>query len=106
MIQLCIKKKGQKTWKVGVDQTELRQGTEPQVAKRQDLKGKRGTQHIDRCWKFIKQRLSKGTCTRAGMRSLQAQIRSAQYEYWYRGEDMWVRTGDLLATYMYDIVSP
>ena len=24
---------------VGVDQTELRQGTEPQVAKRQDLKG-------------------------------------------------------------------
>ena len=34
MIQLCIKnKKGHKTWKVGVNQTELRQGTEPQVAK-------------------------------------------------------------------------
>ena len=40
MIQLCIQNKEcQKTWKVGVNQTELRQGAEPQVAKRQDLKG-------------------------------------------------------------------
>ena len=69
------------------------------------LKVKCGTKHVDRCWKSIKERLSKGTFTRAGMCSLQAQIRSALYEYWYRGEDMWVCTGDLSATYMYDIVS-
>ena len=69
------------------------------------VKVKCGTQLIDRCWKFIKERLSKGTHVRAGMSSLQAQIRSAQYEYWYRGDDMWVRAGELLSTYMPDIVT-
>ncbi|CAL1168609.1 unnamed protein product [Cladocopium goreaui] len=66
------------------------------------VKVKCGTQHIDRCWKFIKERLSKGTNVRAGMGRLQAQIRSAQY--WYRGDDMWVRTGELLSAYMSEIV--
>ena len=70
------------------------------------VKVKCGTQHIDRCWKFIKERLSKGTNVRAGMGRLQAQIRSAQYEYWYRGDDMWVRTGELLSAYMSEIVVP
>ena len=70
------------------------------------MKVKCGTQHIDRCWKFIKERLSKGTNVRAGMGRLQAQIRSAQYEYWYRGDDMWVRTGELLSAYMSEIVVP
>ena len=49
------------------------------------VKVKCGTQHIDRRWKFIKERLSKGTNVRAGMGRLQAQIRSAQYEYWTCG---------------------
>ncbi len=47
------------------------------------LKVKCGTQHIDRCWKFIKERRAKGAHVRAGSISLNRKIRSAQYEYWH-----------------------
>ena len=70
------------------------------------IKVKCGTQHIDRCWCFIKERVSKGTKTRAGFASLRRKIRSAQYEYWHRGADMWMHTGEILSTYMSDIVVP
>ena len=63
-----------------------------------------GTQHIDRCWKFIKERLAKGPNVRAGSATIYRKIRSAQYEYWHRGDDMWVCTGQLVAAYMSDIV--
>ena len=69
------------------------------------LKAKCGTQQIDRCWKFIKERLAKGTNTRAGSQTLQRKIRAAQYEYWHRGEDMWACTGELLRAYMSEIIA-
>ena len=70
------------------------------------IKVKCGTQHIDRCWRFIKERVSKGTHTPASFASLRRKIRSAQYEYWHRGADMWMHTGEILSTYMSDIVVP
>ena len=69
------------------------------------LKVKAGTQHIDRCWKFLKERLSKGPGCRAGMARLRRKIRAAQYEYWHRGNDLWSCTGDLLHDYMSDIMA-
>ena len=82
MIRLCIRKSG---WKNG-----KRHWTKPNFVKMKvhklpggkTLKVKCGTQLIDRCWKFIKESLSKGAHVRAGMSSLQAQIRTAQYEHW------------------------
>jgi len=70
------------------------------------LKVKAGTQHIDRCWKFIKERVCKGTHSRADRKRLQFKIRAAQYEYWYHGADMWKCTGDLVHDYMSAIVVP
>eukprot|EP00438_Fugacium_kawagutii_P018574 Skav220205 [mRNA] locus=scaffold2858:132927:134168:+ [translate_table: standard] len=67
-------------------------------------KVKCGTQLIDRCWKFIKERLAKNSNSRAGTQTLHRKIRAAQYEYWRRGEDMWACTGELLRDYMSDIV--
>ena len=53
----------------------------------------------------MKERLAKGPHVRADSQSLKRKIRSAQYEYWHRGDDMWACTGDLLQTYMSDIIS-
>jgi len=93
-------------WQVAVDKAKLRQDENPQAARGKSSKVKCGTQHIDRCWRFIKDRVSKGTRTRAGFASLRRKIRSAQYEYWHRGADMWMHTGEFLSTYMSDIVVP
>ena len=65
------------------------------------LKVKAGTQHIDRCWKFLKERLSKGPGCRAGMARLPRKIRAARH----RGNDLSSCTGDLLRDYMSDIMA-
>ena len=105
MIRLCIRKSGEKNGKWHWTKPNFVKVKVHKLPGGKTLKVKCGTQLIDRCWKFIKERLSKGTHVRAGMSSLQAQIRSAQYEYWYRGDDTWVRAGELLSTYMPDIVT-
>ncbi|CAJ1462027.1 unnamed protein product [Effrenium voratum] len=63
------------------------------------LKVKSGTQVIDRCWRFLKERISLNGATKAGSSMLQAKLRSAQYEYWHRCDDLWVHTGKLCAWY-------
>ncbi|CAK9094129.1 unnamed protein product [Durusdinium trenchii] len=45
------------------------------------IKCKSGTQFIDRCWKFLKERLNINQHTRVGSQFLKLQLRSAQYEY-------------------------
>ena len=55
------------------------------------LKVKAGTQHIDRAWRFLKDRLHVNQNVRAGSRALRVRIRSAQ-----RGQDLWSKTGDLV----------
>ncbi|CAJ1456734.1 unnamed protein product [Effrenium voratum] len=64
------------------------------------LSVKAGTQIIDRAWRFIKDRLKANQNVKAGSVILRAQIRSAQYEYWQKGKDMWSCTGDLMSWYM------
>ena len=36
---------------------------------------------------------------------LAAQVRSAQWEFWHRVDDLWLATGSLVATYMEGLVS-
>ncbi|OLP77357.1 hypothetical protein AK812_SmicGene42586 [Symbiodinium microadriaticum] len=61
---------------------------------------KSGTQIIDRCWRFLKDRVKVNQHTNAGSRQLCAKLRSAQYEYWYRNEDLWLKFGELCAENM------
>ena len=55
---------------------------------------KGGTQCIDRVWQYIKWHL-RGVSARPGSELLQARVRSAQWCYWNRHEDRWLRTGVL-----------
>ena len=66
---------------------------------------KGGTQVIDRCWKFLKERVKINQHSKASSGRLQAKVRSAQYEYWCRGKDMWSCTGKLLTWYMSKILN-
>ena len=64
------------------------------------IKCKSGTQIIDRCWKFLKARLNINQHSRVGSQLLKLQLRSAQYEYWRRGQDLWIDTGVLVQWFM------
>ena len=68
------------------------------------IKTKAGTQVIDRAWKFLKERVKVNQNSKAGSVNIRAKIRSAQYEYWRRGKDMWSCTGKLLTWHMSKIV--
>ena len=68
------------------------------------IKTKAGTQIVDRAWRFIKERLRRNNAVRAGSTMLTAQIRSAQYEYWHRKDDLWLCAGKLVAEYLKGIV--
>lgn len=70
------------------------------------IKAKSGTQIIDRCWRFLKERLHINQSCRVGSRMLKTKLRSAQYEYWYRGEDLWISTGMLVQWFMSSTVQP
>eukprot|EP00959_Pyramimonas_sp_CCMP1952_P183195 3830111-Pyramimonas_sp.AAC.1 len=50
---------------------------------------KAGTQSIDSCWKFLKSRLKVNQELKPGTKAFAAAVRSAQYEYWTRGQDPW-----------------
>ncbi|CAE7406098.1 unnamed protein product [Symbiodinium sp. CCMP2456] len=69
------------------------------------LKTKAGTQIVDRAWRFIKDRLRRNQAAKTGSTMLAAQIRSAQYEYWHRKDDLWLCTGELVAWYMKDLLA-
>ena len=68
------------------------------------IKTKAGTQVIDRAWKFLKERVKVNQNSKAGSVNIRAKIRSAQYEYWCRGKDMWSCAGKLLTWHMSKIV--
>lgn len=55
------------------------------------LKVKAGTQIIDRAWRFIETLIGPRTDP-VGSKNLTASVRSAQFEYWNRDEDMWAAT--------------
>ncbi|CAK0887243.1 unnamed protein product [Prorocentrum cordatum] len=59
------------------------------------IRVKAGTQIIDRAWRSIKTFI--GTRTDLpGSRRLAASVRSAQFEYWNKGKDMWAATADAI----------
>ena len=61
---------------------------------------KSGTQIIDRCWRFLKDRLQLNQHSKAGSALLKAKLRSAQYEYWLKNADLWTATGQLCQRHM------
>ncbi|OLP77238.1 hypothetical protein AK812_SmicGene42719 [Symbiodinium microadriaticum] len=64
-----------------------------------------GTQVVDRAWKFIKSRLTLNQNSKVGSTVLISEVRSAQFEYWHRGRDMWERTGELLSWHVSQIMT-
>ncbi|CAK0871168.1 unnamed protein product, partial [Prorocentrum cordatum] len=59
------------------------------------IRVKTGAQIIDRAWRSIKTLI--GTRTDLpGSRRLAASVRSAQFEYWNKGKDMWAATADAI----------
>jgi hypothetical protein len=56
---------------------------------------KTGTQIIDRFWQRVRAHL-KHRAKKVGSSILHARIRSAQFDYWYKGRDMWLQTGEML----------
>ena len=64
------------------------------------VKTKAGTQIINRDWRFMKERFKRKKKAKASCSLLSAHIRSAQYEYWHRKDDLWLSTGTLLKDYM------
>ena len=56
---------------------------------------KTGTQIIDRFWQHLRAHL--GTMKRkTGSATLESRICSAQFTYWFKGKDLWLKTGDML----------
>ena len=56
---------------------------------------KGGTQIVDRAWQFLKEHIGSRTL-KPKSRALASRIRSGQWEYWNRGNDLWVATGDMI----------
>jgi hypothetical protein len=56
---------------------------------------KAGTQIIDRFWSHLRSHLRSGP-RRPGSINLRRRVRSAQWTYWYRGQDLWAKTCEML----------
>lgn len=87
-----IKIAGRWTW-VRPNYVKLFTHTLPDGSK---LTVKGGTQIIDRFWSHLRSHLGHRN-RRPGSASLARRIRSAQWTYWHRGEDLWLKTGEMLS---------
>ena len=90
----------QEELQVAVDYAHLRLDKDPQTSGwQQTHQGQMWYSPHRQMLDIIKERLAKGPNTKAGSHTLLRKIRSAQYEYWHRGEDIcW-------GAYMSDIVA-
>ncbi|CAK0809656.1 unnamed protein product [Prorocentrum cordatum] len=59
------------------------------------LRTKSGTQIIDRFWAHLREHLQSRT-RRVGTHATRRRIRSAQWTFWNKGQELWSRTGDML----------
>ena len=66
---------------------------------------KSGAQIIDRAWRFLKDRIIVNQNCRAGSKALRAKLRSAQYEYWHKNDDLWLHCGMLCSQSIKKLVS-
>ena len=88
-----MKKDGKPVW-VKPKYTKVFQHKLPNGKK---LLVKGGTQIVDRLWQFIRQ-YNRHRSARVGSPALRTRIRSAQWAYWMRGSDLWLKTGEMLGT--------
>jgi hypothetical protein len=58
---------------------------------------KSGTQVIDRFWQHLRKTLNKVSRV-PGNAAMTRKIRSAQYTYWFRRQNMWKKAGDMLSS--------
>ncbi|CAE7863483.1 unnamed protein product [Symbiodinium microadriaticum] len=86
-----VKKNGEYTW-MQPKYVSIVKHTLPKSKK--ILSVKSGTQVIDRCWRFLKDRIHINQHSKAGSRLLRAKLRAAQCEYWYRNTDLWIKWGE------------
>ena len=56
---------------------------------------KAGTQIIDRFWSHLRSHLRSGP-RKPGSINLRRRVRSAQWTYWYRRQDLWAKTCEML----------
>ena len=66
---------------------------------------KSGRQIIDRAWRFLKDRIIVNQNCRAGSKALRAKLRSAQYEYWHKDDDLWLHCSMLCSRSIKKLVS-
>ena len=66
---------------------------------------KAGTQVVDRAWRYIKDRIKQNQHVKSNSTLIQAKVHSAQYEYWHRGKDARMSTGELFTWYMNTIAA-
>lgn len=91
-LQKRMKVRGKFTWQAPV-YVRIASHKCPKTGKK--IRVKAGTQVIDRAWRFLKDRVHVQSNSKVGSATLKAQIRSAQYEYWHMGQDLWQLTGSL-----------
>lgn len=65
----------------------------------QKLRVKAGTQIIDRFWRHLRSHLE-GHTAGVGSATLRRRVRSAQWTYWHKGDDLWAKTGELFQSLM------
>lgn len=82
---------GKARWLKPVYSTTVKHKLDGRVEKRRS-----GTQVIDRAWGFMKALIHKNQTTRPGSRGFGLEVRSAQWQYWTRGQDAWCATGDMI----------
>ena len=59
------------------------------------LRAKGGTQIIDRFWETLRAHIGRRT-KKVDSMAIRARVRSAQWEYWHGGKDLWLATGEML----------
>lgn len=62
-----------------------------------NLKVKAGTQIIDRFWSHLRSHLKSNSNT-VGSHGLRRAVRSAQWTYWFKGQNLWEETGKMMVT--------
>ena len=88
-----------KSYKAKLQGVLLQAHTCPKTGK--SIQVKAGTQIIDRAWRFLEDRIHiSNEPSKVGTATLRAKVRSAQYEYWQMGKDLWAHTGVLCQWFM------
>ena len=104
-VRHCIKRqkiKGKWVWKAP---TYVKMSVRKDPKTGCQIKTKGGTQIVDRAWRYLKERMRLNQNCAVGSALMLAKVRSAQYEYWHRNQDLRVASGTLCAWHMAKIIA-